>query len=207
MEPRIAVYLRVSTDSQNHDSQRSELEDYCCRRGWKNARWFADVGSGTKQDRAGLKQLMELVRRGKVDVLVAYKLDRLARSLSHLANVLEELRIHGTALVCPSQGIDTSNSNPAAQLQINILAAVACFERELITERVNAGLKAAKQRGVRLGRPNKMEQHTERIRALIAEGRTTGEIGHLLKIPYSTLAEAVREIKAAAACSSAPKCF
>jgi len=95
---------------------------------------------------------MGLVYRAKVDVVLTYKLDRLARSLSQLAYIIAELQRCHVALVCPSQGIDTSNSNPAAQLQINILAAVAQFERELITERVKAGVNAAKQRGVKLGR-------------------------------------------------------
>ena len=69
---------------------------------------------------------------GKVDIVLAFKLDRLARSLSHLAQLIAELQVNRVALVCPSQGIDTSNSNPAAHLQLNILAAVAQFERELI---------------------------------------------------------------------------
>lgn len=197
MQPRVAIYLRVSTDTQNHDSQRAELEEYCARRGWKNVRWFADVGSGAKQDRAGLNQLMAQVRRGKVDVLVAYKLDRLARSLNHLAQIIGELQAHEVALVCPSQGIDTSNSNPTAQLQVNILAAVAQFERELITERVNAGLKAAKQRGVKLGRPSTTHRYIEQVRELVQQRVSAAKISRTLNIPYSTAAEIVREIRAA----------
>ena len=144
MEQRIAIYLRVSTTAQDHDSQRNELTEYCQRRGWANVHWFTDTASGAKQNREGLTRLMEQVRRGKVDVVVAFKLDRLARSLSHLAQIIAELQAHAVALVVPSQGIDTYNTNPAAQLQLNILAAVAQFERELITERVNAGVRAGK---------------------------------------------------------------
>ena len=88
MESRIAVYLRVSTDQQTHDSQKAELEDYCARRGWSNIRWFTDVASGAKQSRDGLNRLMEHVRHGKLDVVLVFKLDRLARSLSHLAQIL-----------------------------------------------------------------------------------------------------------------------
>jgi len=148
MKPRVAVYLRVSTDQQNHNSQRTELAQYCERRNWTNIRWFADVGSGAKQNRDALNQLMAQVRCGRIDVIVAFKIDRLARSLNHLAQIIAELQTHNVSLVCPSQGIDTTNANPCAQLQLNILAAVAQFERELITERVNAGLAAAKHRGV-----------------------------------------------------------
>lgn len=146
MQPRVAVYLRVSTDQQTHNSQEAEMRDYCTRRGWSEPLWFRDTASGAKQSREGLNELMALARRGKIDVVLTFKLDRLARSLSHLAQVLAELQAHHVALVCPSQGIDTSNANPAAQLQINILAAVAQFEREIITERVRAGSRRPRRR-------------------------------------------------------------
>ena len=80
---------------------------------------------------------MKEVRPRRVDVIVAYKLDRLGRSLAHLAQLIGEMAAHRTALVIPAQGIDTSASNPASQLQLNILMAVAEFEREIIHERVN----------------------------------------------------------------------
>ena len=99
------------------------------------------------------------------------------------------------ALVCPTQGIDTSNSNPAAQLQINILGAVAQFERELITERVQAGVNAAKQRGVKMGRPAKNQKHVEQVKKLMAVF-WPAEIARRLGLPYSTVSELVREIKA-----------
>src|SRR6218665_4035735 len=106
MEPRVVVYLRVSTDSQHHDSQEAELQDYCRRRGWNRVEWFRDTASGAKQDRSGLNDLMQKVRRGKVDIVLAFKLDRVARSLSHLAQIIAELQTNRVALVCPRQGID-----------------------------------------------------------------------------------------------------
>ena len=195
MESRIAVYLRVSTDQQSHSSQQTELEEYCARKGWSDVQWFIDTASGAKQDREALNRLMEHVRRGKIDVVLAFKLDRLARSLSHLAQLLAELQAHHVALVCPGQGIDTSNANPAAQLQINILAAVAQFERELIVERVKAGVKAAQQRGVKMGRPAKNQKHVEQIKKLMAVF-WPAEIARRLGLPYSSVTELVREIKA-----------
>ncbi len=200
---RIAIYLRVSTDQQSHDSQRAELEDYCKRRGWQNVQWFTDTASGAKTCRAGLDELMALARRGKVDAVLTFKLDRLARSLVHLAQIIAELQAHNVALVVPSQGIDTSNSNPAAMLQINVLAAVAQFEREIITERVNAGIRAAKERGVRLGRPSTNHRYVPLVAALTAEGLSAAEIGRRLALPYSTASELVRELKAAAALAPA----
>lgn len=193
---RIAAYLRVSTDHQAHDSQRLELEEHCRRRGWSHVHWFTDTASGAQQSRSGLDGLMTQVRRGRVDAVITFKLDRLARSLCHLAQLIAELQAHRVALVCPSQGIDTSNANPAAMLQVNVLAAVAQFEREIITERVNAGLKAAKQRGVRLGRPAKTQRHVGAVRAMAAEGLTAAAISRRVNLPYSTTAEMVREFRA-----------
>lgn len=193
MEPRVAAYLRISTDHQSHDSQQAELVEYCVRRGWQNVEWYHDTASGAKQDRKGLAELMAKVRRGKVDVVLAFKLDRIARSLSHLAQILAELQLHQVALVCPSQGIDTSKQNPGSQLQVNILGAVAEFEKQLIVDRVKSGIANAKNRGVKLGRPSKAQQRWVEIKALAAEGLKAREISDRLRIPYSTVREIMRE--------------
>ena len=150
---RIALYYRVSTYDQTTDAQRCELLDYCARRGWNNVKEYADKISGAKFSRFGLNRLMADVRAHHVDAIVCVKMDRLGRSLPHLAQLIAELDCHGVALICTSQGIDTSNDNPAGRLEMNILACVADFERSLIRERTKAGLAAARSRGVRLGRP------------------------------------------------------
>ena len=140
---------------------------------------------------------MALVRRGKVQTIVAYKLDRLARSLAHLAQLIGELQSHRTALICPSQGIDTTDSNPVAQLQLNILGAVAQFEKDLIVERVNTGLKAARQRGVTLGRPSKNTKHLPRVIELLRQNSCNQVIMRELGLPGSSAGkELVREAKA-----------
>src|SRR5262245_49492148 len=112
---KVAIYTRVSTDKQTNDSQLNELREYCQRRGWNRLTEYADVISGSKLSRQGLDKLMADVRRGKLDVIVCFKLDRLGRSLAHLAQIVGELTSHRVALVCPSQGIDTSGQNPASQ--------------------------------------------------------------------------------------------
>lgn len=155
----IAIYLRVSTDRQTTQSQAVELREYCARRGWNDVREFSDTASGAKFSREGLDALMREVRKGRIDIVVAYKLDRLGRSLAHLAQLIGEFTAHRTALVIPVQGIDTSASNPASQLQLNILMAVAEFEREIIRERVNSGLRAARARGARFGRPSTLQKY------------------------------------------------
>jgi putative DNA-invertase from lambdoid prophage Rac len=152
MNTKIAIYTRVSIDKQSHDSQLAELDEYCQRRGWTNTTCFSDVISGSKFTRAGLDEMMKLVRRGKLDTIVCFKLDRLGRSLAHLAQIVGELTSNNVSLICTSQGIDTTDDNPSGRLQLGVLMAVAEFERSIIQERVNAGLKAAKARGVRLGR-------------------------------------------------------
>lgn len=196
MNPRVAVYLRVSTDAQTHESQRRELAEYCTCRGWDRVNWIPDTASGAKQNRNGLNGLMDSVRRGKLDVVLTYKLDRLARSLTHLAHLIGEFQSNRVALVVPSQGIDTSESSPCAQLQLNILGAVAQFEWELITERVRAGIKAAKERGVKLGRPAKSHRYIEQVKEMMGAGLKAAEIARRLEIPYSSASELVRNITA-----------
>lgn len=196
MEPRVVCYLRVSTEEQSHDSQRAQLEQYCERRGWRNrVGWFSDVGSGAKHDRGALKIMMDEVREGAVDVVLTWKIDRLARSLSHLAQIIAELQTHKVALVCPSQGIDTTDGNPCAQFQLNILAAVAQFERELIVERVKVGIAAARQKGVQLGRPSAHLRHRSRVAELMGAGLNAAEIARRLNIPSSTSREIVRGLR------------
>src|SRR5437016_3012704 len=183
---RVAIYLRVSTDKQTTDSQAIELREYCARRGWNKAREFSDTASGAKCSRLGLDSLMKEVRRGRVDVIVAYKLDRLGRSLAHLAQLIGEIAAHRTALVIPAQGIDTSAANSASQLQLNILMAVAEFEREIIRERVHSGLRAARARGARLGRPSTLTKHLRRVQALLQSGLSVSAVAREVGLPYSS---------------------
>ena len=186
---KVVIYTRISTDKQTPASQLSELRHYCARRGWKNVEELTDVVSGTKSSRDGLDRLMLAVRRGKVDVVVCFKLDRLGRSLAHLAQIIGDFAAHNVALVVPSQGIDTSASNPAARLQLNVLCAVAEFEREVIRERVNAGLAVAKAKGVRLGRPPAHDVHRAAVARLRSQGMSYRAIAKRLEIPATSVFE------------------
>src|SRR5438105_7260888 len=150
---KAAIYLRVSTDKQTTSAQRQELRGICKRRGWDGVIEYEDVISGAKFTRVGLDKMMAEVRRGRLDVVLCYKLDRLGRSLVSVAQLIGEMLANKVALVIPGQGIDTSSDNSAAKLQMNILIAVAEFERDIIRERTLAGLAAARARGVTLGRP------------------------------------------------------
>lgn len=185
---KTAVYLRVSTEEQRFDSQELELRNYCHQRGWKDVQTFSDTASGAKVGRKGLEWLQSEVRRGKISRVVVYKMDRLGRSLAHLALILDEFTRHNVALVCTSQGIDTSNDNPVGRLQLNVLMAVAQFEREIIRERVKSGVAAARARGVKLGRPNRINTHRETAVRLRASGLGIRAISRKLKIaPASVL--------------------
>lgn len=191
---KISIYTRVSTDKQTHDSQLNELREYCQRRGWTNVTEYSDVISGAKFSRQGLDRLMADVRRAKLDVVVCFKLDRLGRSLAHLAQIVGELTAHRVALVCPSQGIDTSGMNPASQLQLNILMAIAEFERSIIQERVAAGLKAARAKGTKLGRPTKLARHQATVATLRANGVGVRAISRELGISVGSAHKLVKAV-------------
>jgi DNA invertase Pin-like site-specific DNA recombinase len=186
-----AVYIRVSSVGQRTDSQERELRCCCRQRGWKNLTFYVDRLSGAKTDRPELDRLMRDVRAGKVDRLIVYKLDRLGRSLTHLALILDELNRLKIPLIASSQGIDTSDDNPAGRLQLGVLMAVAEFERGIIRERVNAGLAAAKARGVRLGRPATIRHRAAEIRKLKATGLGLRAIARVLKMPPSSVHKAL----------------
>ena len=130
---------------------------------------------------------MAAVRGGKVQRVVVYKLDRLGRSLTHLALILDEMNRLKVALIASSQGIDTSTDNPAGRLQLGVLMAVAEFERGIIKESVNAGLKAAKARGVRLGRPATLDKRAAAVMALKKQGLGVRAIARELKMPVSSV--------------------
>jgi DNA invertase Pin-like site-specific DNA recombinase len=181
----ICIYARISTDGQSIDSQLLELRGYCDRRSWTNIEEITDTTSGAKVSRKGLDRLMALVRRGKVDIVVTYKLDRVGRSLSHLAQIVDEFATHKVGLVIPSQGIDTTTKNAVAQAQLGMLAVFAEFERSMIVERVHAGLAAAKARGVKLGRPSRRNPNTDQVAKLREKGMSGRMIAKQLGLTSS----------------------
>ncbi len=130
---------------------------------------------------------MQDMRAGTVQRLLCFKLDRFGRSLTHLALILEEMNRLQIPLICIGQGVDTSTDSPAGRLQLNVLMAAAEFERGIIKERVNAGLKAAKARGVRLGRPGTLHKHAGEVLALKRKGMGLRAIARELKMPVASV--------------------
>lgn len=121
---KVALYARVSTDDQTVSQQLDALRGDCQRHGWTVVEEIEHTISGMTFTRKGLGRLMELVRRKKIDLIVCHKLDRLGRSLPHLAQMIGEFKANGVALFIPGQGIDTRDANPAERLQMHILMAV-----------------------------------------------------------------------------------
>jgi DNA invertase Pin-like site-specific DNA recombinase len=132
--------------------QTRESEEYCERRGWSVAEEYVDVGiSGSKEDRTELNRLMADAHRRRFDAVVVWKFDRFARSVSHLLRALETFKALGIDFVSLSEQVDTST--PTGKMVFTVLGAVAELERSLIAERVRAGIRNARAKGKRLGRP------------------------------------------------------
>ena len=148
---RVAIYVRVSTVEQETELQEHELREYCERRGWSYVVYRDRGQSGAKNDRPALTAMMNDLRRRKIDVVVVWALDRLARSLKQLLSIAEECRSLGADLVSLRQNVDTTL--PAGRLTFQVLGAVAEFEREMLRERVKAGMAQAKRLGRHIGRP------------------------------------------------------
>ena len=165
------IYVRVSTMEQDTEVQETELRQYVESRGWECVVYRDKGQSGVKNDRPALTSMLNDLRRRKFDVVVVWALDRLARSLRQLLTIGEKCRSLGVDLVSLRQNIDTTL--PAGRLTFQILGAVAEFERELLRERVKAGMAQACRTGKHVGRPARRKfQPTdiERMRELRSKG-------------------------------------
>jgi len=155
---RAAIYLRVSTTGQTVETQRRELEEVAGHEGWQIVTTFEDAGiSGAKgrEKRPGLDAMLKGVARREFDLVAAWSVDRLGRSLQDLISFLAELKAKGLNLYLHKQGLDTRT--PAGKMLFQMLGVFAEFEREMIIERVNAGLARARASGkTKLGRPLKL---------------------------------------------------
>lgn len=170
------VYARVSTSDQTCEPQLLELRDYAFQRKLVIDLEITDVISGSKGSREGLDRLMTLIRSGKVRAVLCVKLDRVARSVSHFARIVDELAKYKVALIVPRQNIDTSDSNPASRFMLTILSAVAELERDMIRERTKAGLVVARANGKVIGQTSKkMPPVPERQRIIRAHRAAYGD--------------------------------
>jgi DNA invertase Pin-like site-specific DNA recombinase len=188
---RTAIYTRVSTiNGQSVDMQKRDLRELAERRGFEVVAEYCDEGqSGAKSSRPALDAMIADAKRGKFRVLLTWRLDRLGRSLSNLIRLLEDLGAWKVELVSFSEGLDFTTAT--GKLMFQLLSAFGEFERECIRERVRAGLRNARAKGKRLGRP-RMAVDAARIGRLRAQGRTVREIaqelGYSRSLVHKTLA-------------------
>ena len=189
---RVAIYARVSTTNHGQDvnMQLRELRQFANARGWEIAGEYVDVGiSGSKDSRPEINRLMADAHKRQFDVIVVWRFDRFARSVSHLLRALETFNALGVAFVSLSEQMDTTT--PAGKMVFTVLGAVAELERSLIVERVKAGLRNARAKGKRLGRPP-VNVDAVRIGRLRSRGRSIREIadelGYTRSLVHKTLA-------------------
>jgi len=189
--PRVAIYARVSTTDQSTDSQLLDLKRYISERGWNIYREYADNGiSGTKDSRPALNELMNDGRKRKFDVVLVWRFDRFARSTKHLILALEEFKNLGIDFVSYQENIDTSS--PLGSAIFTIISAVAQLERDIIAERVKAGLRRAKENGKKLGRP-RVAVDPKRISELHSKGLSMRAIARKTGISRTTVSEILRQ--------------
>ena len=185
---RVAIYLRVSTDKQTSDNQRRELEAVAARSGWQIVKVYEDAGiSGAKgrDKRPSLDAMLKAVNAREFDMVAAWSVDRLGRSLTDLLSILQCLHEKGVDLFLHQQGLDTSTTAGKALFQM--LGVFAEFERGIIRERVNAGLARAKSKGLALGRRKVKASIEARIRELRAEGMGMLKIGRTVGVGTSVV--------------------
>jgi DNA invertase Pin-like site-specific DNA recombinase len=184
---RAAIYARVSTTNHGQDvsMQTRDLEQFAQARGWRLVDSYLDLGiSGSKDKRPQLDRLMADAHKRRFDIVIVLRFDRFARSVSHLLRALETFNALGIAFVSLSENVDTTT--PTGKMIFTVLGAVAELERSLIAERVRAGLRNARAKGKRLGRPRKSFD-SGRVEALRSQGLGWRAVAKQLGVGVGTL--------------------
>jgi DNA invertase Pin-like site-specific DNA recombinase len=196
MVRRAAIYVRVSTDKQTIENQLCELRRIAERRGWEVVHEYHDAGiSGSKgrEVRPGLDEMLNDAQRRRFDIVMAWAIDRLGRSLIDLLGTIQALEACGVDLYLDQQSIDTTT--PAGRLMFQITGAFAEFERSMIRQRVRAGLKRAVDSGKRLGRPKIDLAMEKRIQTQLRAKKGMLAIARDLKVGTGTVQRIKREME------------
>jgi DNA invertase Pin-like site-specific DNA recombinase len=196
MQKRAAIYVRVSTDKQTVENQVTVLRQIAERRGWEIIGQYSDAGiSGAKgrDGRPGLDQMLKDASRRKFDVVMAWAIDRLGRSLVDLLSTIQTLEACGVDLYLDQQSIDTTT--PAGKLMFQVCGAFGEFERNMIRQRIHAGLKRAVAQGKQLGRPRIDPALEKRIQAHLRGGKGIRKIARECGVGTGTVQRIAREIK------------
>jgi DNA invertase Pin-like site-specific DNA recombinase len=189
---RAALYARVSTSGHGQDVglQLDELRQVAAQRQWVASDYVDEGVSGSKDRRPALDRMMADARAGRLDVVAVWRFDRFARDTRHLLTAMEEFRALGVAFVSLREQIDTST--PMGKAMFTIISAIGELERDLIRERVVAGVQRAKANGKHCGRP-KVEMDLRPAIALLREGRGLKDVATILKVSRATLRRRLRE--------------
>jgi DNA invertase Pin-like site-specific DNA recombinase len=195
MAKRAALYLRVSTDKQTIENQITALRQIAERRGWQVVEQYHDAGiSGSKgrDGRPGLDQMLKDAQRRSFDVVMAWAIDRLGRSLIDLLGTIQTLEACGVDLYLDQQSIDTTT--PAGKLMFQVCGAFAEFERSMIRQRVHAGLKRAVEQGKQLGRPKIESELEKRIQSQLRAGKGILKVAKELGVGTGTVHRIARDL-------------
>jgi len=187
---RAAIYTRVSTVDQNHQTQLYDLRQMAEQRGYRIVEEFTDVISGAKARRPGLDNMMRDARRGKFDVVLVWASDRIARSVTHFLSVLDELNRLNVEYVSFRENLDTGG--PLGRAVVIIVGAVAELERNLIIERVRAGMRRAKLEGRHIGRKPLVLDRAAILRDR-ERGQSLGQLAKTNLISRSTVHRVLKE--------------
>jgi DNA invertase Pin-like site-specific DNA recombinase len=188
MSKRVAIYTRVSTDGQTVENQLRELQAVADRLGWTVVASFSDQGiSGAKgrDQRPGFDQMLRGVARKEFDIIAAWSVDRLGRSLQHLVTFLAEINARCVDLYLHTQGLDTST--PAGRALFGMLSVFSEFERAILVDRVRAGVDRAKAQGKHCGRPPLAPSKAETIRTLLGTGMSLSQIAKKVGVGVGTV--------------------
>lgn len=186
---KAAIYVRVSTKDQTTAPQLAELRDYARRRKLEVVEEYGDAAvSGARDTRPSLDRLMKDARRRRFDAVVVWRFDRFARSVSHLLKALGEFQALGIEFISLTESVDTST--PMGRMVFTILAAVGELERETIRERVVAGMKVARRKGIHCGRPRRLVD-AGKVRRMREDGETWEKIAERVGAPRSVCQRAL----------------
>ena len=195
----VGIYLRVSTSDQTTRNQRRELKEVAERNGWNIVQFFEDAASGAKgrEHRPGYDAMLKAIARREIDMVAAWSVDRLGRSLKGLIDFLSDLKAKRCDLYLHQQGLDTST--PSGEAMFGMLGIFAQFERAIIQERVKAGLQRAKAEGKKLGRRQgsrgkKVLKLEAKAREELAKGTGIGKVAKLVGLGVGTVHRIKREM-------------
>lgn len=192
---RCGIYLRVSQDSQTTANQFHILQEVAERSGWTIVQVFEDHGiSGAKgrDKRPGYDSLLKAVSRRQIDIVAAWSVDRLGRSLQELVSFLADIQARGCDLYLHQQAVDTST--PSGKMLYQLAAVFAEFERAMVTSRINASLDRARARGVRLGRPPIAPIDLDPVRKRLLQGQSIRVIAHATGFSTATVQRVKRSM-------------